>query len=229
MTLLEARGLCKYYRQGTRAEVRALHDVSLTVARGGFTLLTGPSGSGKTTLLALLGALERPTRGQVFFDGRDLGPLSDVARARARRRMGFVFQDFSLIPALPVWENITYPLIPRRVRTRARYQLAQALLAQLGLGDRLLARPRELSGGEQQRVAVARALAGQPEVLLADEPTSNLDPESGRALRALLAAVHREGKTVVVSSHDPALLELATASYRLEAGRLCLDERAGPG
>jgi putative ABC transport system ATP-binding protein len=229
MTLFETCGLCKYYRRGTRAEVRALHEVSLTIARGSFTVLTGPSGSGKTTLLALLGALERPTQGRVLFDGRDLGPLSDVALARTRRRMGFVFQDFSLIPALPVWENVTYPLIPRGVSTRGRYQRAQALLAQLGLEDRLRARPRELSGGEQQRVAVARALAGQPEVLLADEPTSNLDRESGRALLALLRAIHQEGKTVVVSSHDPAALELATASCKLEAGLLCLDEPANPG
>src|SRR5215212_5924304 len=115
MVQLETRALCKVFRQGTRAEVRALHDVSLTVARGSFTVLTGPSGSGKTTLLALLGALERPTRGQVLFDDRDLGPLSDVELARVRRRVGFVFQDFSLIPSLPVWENITYPLIPRGV------------------------------------------------------------------------------------------------------------------
>src|SRR5271157_3615017 len=131
MALLEARNVCKFYRLGSRAEVHALQDVSLTISRGSFTALTGPSGSGKTTLLALLGALERPTRGQVLFEERDLSACSDVALARLRRRMGFIFQDFSLIPNLPVWENITYPLIPRGVPGRRRHQLAQALLTRL--------------------------------------------------------------------------------------------------
>lgn len=218
--ILQTRGLCKCYRPGTRAEVRALHEVSLTVERGSCTVLSGPSGSGKTTLLALLGALERPTSGQVFFDGRDLGPLSDVELARVRRRIGFVFQDFALVAGLSVWENVTYPLIPRGMSRPQRYELARTLLDRLGLADRLMERPRALSGGEQQRVAVARALAGQPDVILADEPTSNLDPQSARTLVALLGDVHREGKTVVVSSHDPAIRELATAVHELASGRL---------
>jgi putative ABC transport system ATP-binding protein len=218
--LFETRGLCKHYRRGTRALVRALDDVSLAIAQGSFTVLAGPSGSGKTTLLCLLGALERPTRGQVLFEGRGLGPLSDVALARVRRRIGFVFQDFSLIPALPVWENVTYPLIPRGVPRRQRLQRAQELLARFQLQDRLNALPRELSGGEQQRVAVARALAGAPQVILADEPTSNLDRQSGTILLGLLSTFHEEGKTVVISSHDPAVLELATTTLVLDAGKL---------
>jgi putative ABC transport system ATP-binding protein len=218
--LLEARDLRRYFRPGGRAEVRALDGVSLTIPRGSFAVLTGPSGSGKTTLLALLGALDRPTSGHVLFDGRDLGPFSDVELARVRRRVGFVFQDFPSLPGLPIWENVTYPLIPRGVPRHERRRRAQELLGRLGLGDRLDARPRELSGGEQQRVSVARALAGRPDVILADEPTSNLDPESGRALLELLRAIHQEGTTVVVSSHDPAVLELATAAFALRAGRL---------
>jgi putative ABC transport system ATP-binding protein len=220
MSILEARQLCKFYRAGRAAEVRALEDVSLDVPAGSFTLLTGPSGSGKTTLLALLGGLERPTRGQVVFAGRDLSGCSDTELARLRRRLGFVFQDFALIAGLPVWENITYPLIPRGVSGTERYRLARDLLTRFGLADRLAARPRELSGGEQQRVAVARALAGRPEVVLADEPTSNLDEAAGAAVIALLRQAHAEGTTVVASSHDPRLAAVATRVCQLEAGRL---------
>lgn len=218
--ILETRNLWKCFRKGAGHKVQALQDVSVTIAQGSFTVLTGPSGSGKTTLLALLGALERPSRGQVIFLGRDLGSFSDVELSRSRRRMGFVFQDFSLIPALPVWENITYPLIPRGVPRAARYARAQALLARFALDDKLLANPNDLSGGEQQRVALARALAGGPEVLLADEPTSNLDPEASRIVLGLLREVHAEGRTVILASHEAQALGLATKVYELAKGRL---------
>jgi putative ABC transport system ATP-binding protein len=219
MSVLEARSIGKIYRSGSGAVVRAVDGVSLAIPRGGCAVLTGPSGSGKTTLLALLGGLDRPTHGQVFFDGRDLSTFSDAALARARRRMGFVFQDFALIPNLPVWENVTYPLIPRGVPGRRRRELAGALLDRLGIPDKALARPRELSGGEQQRVAVARAIAGEPEVLFADEPTSNLDAGSAGAVLAVLREFHAAGKTVVVSAHDPQLTALATETFELRAGR----------
>src|SRR5262249_54830717 len=143
-----------------------LDEVSLSIEQGSFTVVTGRSGSGKTTLLALLGALERPTRGRVLFAGKDFGDCSDVELARIRRRMGFVFQDFSLIPNLSAGENITYPLIPRGVPRAERQRRAQELLSRFGIGGKLTARAKELSGGEQQRVALARALAGQPEVVL---------------------------------------------------------------
>jgi putative ABC transport system ATP-binding protein len=218
--LFETQKLCKYYRQGTRTEMRALHDVCLSIDGGSFAVLVGPSGSGKTTLLALLGALDRPTRGQILFGGRDLTPLSDVELTRFRRRIGFVFQDFALIPGLPAWENVTYPLIPRGVPRRQRLQIAHTLLEQLGLQNRMQALPRELSTGEQQRVAVARALAGQPEVVLADEPTASLDRQAGDALLALLRQIHQHGTTVIVGSHDPAVRALATAVYELHEGQL---------
>ena len=218
--ILEVRHLCKTYRAGSSGEVRALQDVSLTVPAGSFTLLYGPSGSGKTTLLALLGGLERPTRGQVFFAGRDLSNCSDVQLARLRRRMGFVFQDFALIPGLPAWENVTYPLIPQGVAAGERYRRAMELLAHFGLSSRLTARPRELSGGEQQRLAIARALVSQPELLLADEPTSNLDEGAGREVITLLRQAHSEGKTVVASSHDPQFFPLATRLCELKAGQI---------
>jgi putative ABC transport system ATP-binding protein len=220
MSLLAARNVCKFHRTGAKAEVRAVEDVSLAVARGGFVALTGPSGSGKTTLLALLAALERPSRGQVLLDGQDLGTFSDVALARVRRRTGFVFQDFLLLPDLPVWENLTYPLIPRGVPRARRRDLAGSLLARLGIADKFGARPQELSGGEQQRVAIARALAGEPEIVFADEPTSNLDPATAGDVLALLRQLHAEGKTLVVATHDAQLIALAAQTYELRAGRL---------
>jgi putative ABC transport system ATP-binding protein len=218
--ILEARQLSKSFRIGTAREVRALQEVSMSIAAGSFCALTGPSGCGKTTLLALLGALERPTSGQVLFQGRDLSVFSDVELARARRHMGFVFQDFSLVPALRVWENITYPLIPRGVPRADRYAKAQALLERFTLADRLLARPKELSGGEQQRVALARALAGDPAIIFADEPTSNLDPEAAAIVLSLLQVLHAEGRTIILATHEPRALELATNIYELHKGKL---------
>jgi putative ABC transport system ATP-binding protein len=223
MLLLQTRHLGKHYRSGSETRgrpVRALEDVSLTIERGSFVVLTGPSGSGKTTLLALLGALERPTEGQVLLEDRDLSVLSGVELARVRRRLGFVFQNFSLIPGLPIWENITYPLIPRGITSRRRLEIARSLLENLGLSDRFASRPRELSGGEQQRVAIARALAGSPEVLLADEPTSNLDPDSGKNLLDLIKKSYAAGMTVILAGHDPRAMPFATHVFELEAGRL---------
>ena len=220
MSFLETNYVGKCFREGSAAEVWALRDVSLAISKASFTVLTGPSGSGKTTLLALLGALDRPSRGQVLLEGRNLTRFSDVELARVRRRMGFVFQNFALIPMLPIWENITYPLIPRAIPRAERYRLAQSLLSDCGMADKILKRPDELSAGEQQRVAVARAVAGQPEVLLADEPTSNLDRSTGRSLILLLQGFRASGKTVIVASHDAEVVSLADEVYELELGRL---------
>jgi putative ABC transport system ATP-binding protein len=217
--LLDARGLCKHYFAGSSV-VRALDGVSLRIARGSFTVLTGPSGSGKTTLLALLGALERPTSGQILFQGQGLRELSDVGLARVRRRVGFVFQNFSLIPNLSAGDNVTYPLIPRGVRANERRAIAEEMLQRVGMPDKLGMRPRQLSGGEQQRVAIARALAGDPEVVLADEPISNLDPSSGSAVVSLLREIHAAGTTVVLATHDPAIVSLAGTVVELEAGKI---------
>jgi putative ABC transport system ATP-binding protein len=216
MAILEAHAVCKSYGTG----VQALRDVSLSVEAGSFTAITGPSGSGKTTLLALTGALAYPTKGTVHFDGRDLGRCSDAERTRVRRRMGFAFQSFALIARLPVWENITYPLIPRGIPRAERYRRAVDLLTRLGLANRLMARPEELSGGEQQRAAFARALAGEPEVILADEPTSNLDPSMADVVVEMLRERHARGATVLVATHDPKLLERAGAVFRMEGGRI---------
>jgi putative ABC transport system ATP-binding protein len=196
--------------------------VTLAVLRGSFTALTGASGSGKSTLLALMSALDRPTSGQVLFDGNDLASFSGPALARVRRRMGFIFQDFALIPDLSVWENITYPLIPRAVPRARRRHIAQSLLDRFGPADRMMSPARELSGGEQQRVAIARALAGEPEILFADEPTSNLDPVTANAVKTLLVELSSGGTTVVIATHDPQLSAQATHRHELRAGRLVL-------
>jgi putative ABC transport system ATP-binding protein len=208
--LFEAEAVCKRYRAPGRPDVIALDGLTLAIERGALTALTGPSGSGKTTLLALLGLLERPTSGRIVFDGKEMTNCSDVELARARRRMGFVFQDFALIPGLTAMDNITYPLIPRGVPRAERRSRAMALLERFGLAGRAEARARELSGGEQQRVAIARALAGDPEAVLADEPTSNLDAETAGVLLEALRGLHMAGRTVVVATHDPRLIEAAS-------------------
>jgi len=213
--LLEARAVAKAYG----STVSVLADVSLSVPGGSLVVVTGPSGSGKTTLLGLLGALMRPTSGAVLFAGQALNPLSDVGLARVRRRIGFVPQDFGLIPGLSVWENVSYPLIPRGIRIAQRRRAAEETLDRLGLADRRTARARVLSGGEQQRVAIARALVGQPEAVLADEPTSNLDELSAAAVISLLDEVRQAGGAVVVSSHDPRILARATEVCELSRGR----------
>lgn len=217
MTQLEARQVGKCFRQGSEGEVWALRDHSLVIPRGSFLVLVGPSGCGKTTLLGLLGALDRPTQGQVFWEGRDLSVCSDVELARVRRRLGFVFQNFALIPKLPLWENITYPLIPRGVSRAERFEIARTLLARFGLTSKLLKTPQELSTGEQQRIAVARALAANPDVILADEPTSNLDRPTATTLLTCLQEFHASGRTLIVSSHDPELVRLATTVHELNA------------
>jgi ABC-type lipoprotein export system ATPase subunit len=218
--LLEAQNLTKTHRAGTRFEVPALQDVSLCVSAGSAVGLTGASGSGKTTLLTLLGALDRPTSGRVLFHGRDLQNDSNAALTRIRQKIGFVFQDFALIPSLSVWENITYPLIPRGVFARERRKLAELLLEQLRIPAKLDEFPQSLSGGEQQRVAIARALAGQPEMILADEPTSNLDATSTREVVSLLKTAHAGGTTLILSSHDQQLMATVDTVYRLDSGRL---------
>jgi ABC-type lipoprotein export system ATPase subunit len=220
MALIETRSACKFYRIETGAEVRAIDNVSLAVERGSFAIIEGPSGSGKSTLLALLGALVRPTRGHVLLDGNDLGDASDVELTRVRRRIGFVFQSSLLISRLPVWENITYSLIPHGVPRVKRFELAQELLQRVALSDKMNECPEQLSGGERQRVALARALAGNPEILIADEPTSNLDPHTATHVVSMIQERHAKGCTVVVASHATELLPIATHVFELQQGKL---------
>ena len=218
--ILEARAVsCRFPVEGGGASV-ALDRVSLTVPRGAFACVTGPSGSGKTTLLAVLGLLERPTEGEVLVDGRTASGISDAERARRRREIGFVFQASPMLRGAPVWENVTAARVPLGVPASARRREAATALARVGLEALLYARPERLSGGERQRVGVARAIVSSPALLVADEPTSNLDEESGESVGALLAALHASGTTIVVATHDPRLLARAQATFALRRGAL---------
>lgn len=217
--LLEARGVGKRFHAGTDAEVRALDGVSFEVPRGAFVVVSGPSGSGKSTLLALLGTLERPTAGTVLVDGADASAIPESARARLRRRLGFAFPGGPMLPRLPLWENLTLGLVPRGAGVPERREAARAALARLGLEGKLRARAEELSTGELQRAALARALCGRPDAILADEPLANLDADAARLVVAALAEFQRAGGTVVAASHSADAFPAATATCRLESGR----------
>ncbi|MFE6870118.1 ABC transporter ATP-binding protein [Kitasatospora sp. NPDC057692] len=202
--------------------VHALRGVSFTIGRGELTALKGRSGSGKTTLLNLVGGLDSPTGGTITLDGSDLGGLDEEGRLALRRdRLGFVFQSFGLLPVLTAAENVGVPMRLRKVPAAQREERARTLLALVGLADHANQRPGELSGGQQQRVAIARALANEPDLIIADEPTGQLDSETGRAIMELLRAVVRsEGVTVLVATHDPNLMELADRVVELRDGRI---------
>ena len=202
--------------------VHALRDVDLQVDRGELVAVRGRSGSGKTTLLSLLGGLDRPTSGEVRIDGRSLGEMDadDLVELR-RSKVGFIFQAFGLLSILSAAENVEVPLRLVRAAPAARDDRVSVLLELVGLGDRGRHRPHELSGGEQQRVAIARALANRPDVLLADEPTGQLDSATGRSIMGLLRAVVRsEGVTAIIATHDPLIIDLADRVVELRDGRL---------
>jgi putative ABC transport system ATP-binding protein len=218
--LLEARNVSVRYHAGATTEVRAISDVSLVVTRGAFVAVTGPSGCGKTTLLCVLGTLLEPVSGSVFVDGHDVASASQAERSRIRRRMGFAFQGAPMLRGLPLWDNITHGLIPRGEPVARRRALAAMLLDRIGLASKMSVPPEELSGGERQRAGLARALASTPEVLIIDEPTSNLDRASADVILTLVAEFHFLGGTVVLASHDPAALAPATTTLVLEEGRV---------
>jgi putative ABC transport system ATP-binding protein len=210
----------KTYRLG-KLNVTALAGVSLRVAAGEFLAVAGPSGSGKTTLLNLIGCLDTPSAGEIAIDGEPVTRLSPGRRADLRaRKLGFVFQTFNLIPVLTAWENVEYPLLIHRrggdVATRVKRALEQ-----VGLGDRARHRPAELSGGQQQRVAIARALVGEPALVLADEPTANLDSQTAHEIVELMRSLNRErGITFVFSTHDPRIMKAADRVLAMSDGRL---------
>ncbi len=214
------RKVTRTYRRG-HSIVPALRGLYLSIEAGGFVTIMGPSGSGKSTLMHLLGGLDRPDEGEVLLDGQDVGQLSDDRLAELRGRLlGFVFQGFNLLSTLSALENVELPMIFQRVDRGQRRDRAQRLLQQVGLEERTDHKPAELSGGEQQRVAVARALANDPQILLADEPTGNLDSESGGQIMDLLAWLNDErDATVVVVTHDPDVARYADWIIRLKDGQ----------
>jgi ABC-type lipoprotein export system ATPase subunit len=217
---IRVTGLNKSFVMG-RETVTALDGVDLTIEANTFSAVIGPSGSGKSTLLYLLGGLDRPTAGQMEVGGQALEALDENALAVYRRRtVGFIFQSFNLIASMTALENVGFPMRFARVSRRARAARALDLLKQVGLENRAYHRPTELSGGQQQRVAVARALVNNPQLILADEPTGNLDTHSGAAIMQLLSDLHRQGRTVLVVTHDPRMARFATHTIRLLDGRV---------
>jgi putative ABC transport system ATP-binding protein len=220
MPILEAREATKTFTTSAGREIRAVDGVSLTIEAGTCWALTGPSGSGKSTLLALLGAIDRPTSGEIYFDGKPLTELSDIGLAGIRRRVGFVFQNFALLPQLAVWENVTYPLVPRGTKRGQRLSAARQALERLGLADRLFDPAGTLSGGEQQRVALARALVAGPEVVFADEPTNQLDESSANDVLGVFRELLLAGTTLVFATHEARLMTLATHVAEMRAGKL---------
>lgn len=201
--------------------VRALDGVDLEIEPGTLTLVMGPSGSGKSTLLYLLGGLDRPTAGEIWVDGQRLDQMDENRLAIFRRdKMGFIFQSFNLVQSMSAMENIAFPMQFARAPEQKRAARSLELLSRVGLGNRGSHRPGELSGGQQQRVAIARALVNDPALILADEPTGNLDTASGAAIMQLLADLHSEGRTVLVVSHDPRMARFATHQIYLLDGRI---------
>ncbi|PKN55673.1 MAG: macrolide ABC transporter ATP-binding protein [Deltaproteobacteria bacterium HGW-Deltaproteobacteria-14] len=224
--IITARDVTKVYKQG-KVEVLALRGVDLDVGQGEFVVLAGPSGSGKSTLLNLIGALDHPTEGSILVAGREITHLSRSVAARFRlTSLGFVFQAYNLVPVLTCYENAEYTLALAGVPRTERRRLVVPLLERVGLGDMLTRKPHELSGGQQQRIAVVRAIASRPALVLADEPTANLDSEtSGNLLDLMLELNAEHGTTFVFASHDPDLIARARRVVRLKDGRIDGDER----
>ena len=201
--------------------VHALETVNLHVPKGEFLAVTGPSGSGKTTLMNILGCLDRPTNGTYLLNGQPVSDLTGSSAADIRnQKIGFVFQSFNLISSMSALENVELPLLLRGVSRKERRKIAREALSRVGLGQRADHRPAELSGGQQQRVAIARVLAADPPLILADEPTGNLDAVTGRGILSILDGLHREGRTIVMITHDPAVAAAAPRTLRMENGRL---------
>jgi len=223
-TFIRTADLKKNFLMG-RETVYALAGVDLEIERNSFTVIMGPSGSGKSTLLYLIGGLDRPTSGRIEVGGLAINALDENALALYRRRMvGFIFQSFNLISSMTAVENVAFPMRFAGVARNRRRKRALELLEQVGLGNRASHRPTELSGGQQQRVAIARALINDPQLIVGDEPTGNLDTASGNAIMHVLADLHRGGRTVLVVTHDPRMIRFATHTIRLLDGRIVGEE-----
>lgn len=218
--LVEIRDVCKVYNPGEN-EVRALDHVTVCIDRGEFVAIIGQSGSGKSTLMNMLGCLDVPTSGIYCLNGQDVSELDDNELSDIRNReIGFIFQGFNLIPNLTALENVELPLIYRRVGKHKRRELSQVALEKVGLGNRMEHKPAEMSGGQQQRVAIARAIAQAPPVILADEPTGNLDSHSTQEIMEILQELHREGRTVILITHDNEIAAQAKRIIKIKDGRI---------
>ncbi len=221
--MIAMRGITKRYVMGDQ-EVRALDGVDVDIKRNEYVALIGASGSGKSTLMNLLGCLDTPTSGSYLLNGRDTATLDDTELARVRNReIGFVFQSFHLLPRMSVLDNVAQPLVYRGTPRGERLKRARESLDRVGLGNRLSHRPNQLSGGQRQRVAVARALVGEPSILLADEPTGNLDTRTSAEIMALFDALHGQGQTVIVVTHEPDIAAHCRRTVRMSDGRIVED------
>ena len=218
MSLIRFENIHKIYEMGTQ-QVKALNDVSMSFEKGSFWAIMGASGSGKSTMMNILGCLDRPTSGQYFLEDQDVSLLNDDSLSDIRLRyVGFVFQSFNLIPQLTVQRNIELPLYYLGLDADQSSKRAKEVALKVGLGDRLNHRPAELSGGQMQRVAIARALAGKPHIILADEPTGNLDSSTGEQIMDLLAELNTEGKTIIMVTHEPNIAAYATKRLHMKDG-----------
>ncbi|MGB2963058.1 MAG: ABC transporter ATP-binding protein [Anaerolineales bacterium] len=231
-SIIAGKDLVKIYQMG-EFEVRALDGASIQVQEGEFIAIMGPSGSGKTTLMNVLGCLMSPTSGEYFLDGEDVSDLDKVELAHIRnRKLGFIFQSYNLLARTPALQNVILPLFYDRTSTltdEEQLEKAATILESVGLGDRIYHEPQELSGGQQQRVSVARALVNDPVMVLADEPTGNLDSKSGAEIMELLVSLNKQGTTIVMVTHDPAIAEYTDRTIHLLDGKVEREIRNGKG
>ena len=227
MVILKLTDICKDYQQG-KEPVRVLKNVNLTVEKGDYLAIMGPSGSGKTTLMNIIGCLDVPTSGNYELDGRDLRDLSDDDLADIRNKhLGFVFQSFHLMPKLTAQDNVALPLLYAGVPLKERRERAAEALKAVGLEERMDFLPNQLSGGQCQRVAIARAMVGKPDLLLADEPTGALDTKAGNQIMEIFEGLSREGMTIIMITHEPAIAACAHKTYRILDGELYTDQEGG--
>ncbi len=224
--MISMKGIRKVYSMG-RMDVEALRGIDLDIAANEYVAVVGPSGSGKSTLMNILGCLDTPTSGEYLLSGEAVGGLDRNRLAEIRnKRIGFVFQNFNLLPYASALENVELPLLFGGVGTRERHERAAAMLARVGLEDRMEHKPTELSGGQMQRVAIARALVNDPAIVLADEPTGNLDSASGQAIVSLFRELHAGGQTIVLITHDSGIARLASRVVRMQDGAIVEDRSA---
>ena len=224
--LIEVRNVYKIYNPGEN-EVHALDGISVTIDRGEFVAIVGHSGSGKSTFMNMLGCLDSPTSGDYFLNGVNVAGMTDDELSDIRnQQIGFIFQGFNLIPSLTAQENVELPLIYRGIPKAEREALSREALAQVGMGERMTHKPSELSGGQQQRVAIARAIAARPPIIMADEPTGNLDTRSGEDVMQILHELNAEGRTIVLITHDNDIARQATRAIRIIDGKVVSDTLA---
>jgi len=226
-SLIKLENVWKIYQLG-KVELTVLKEMNLEINRGSFVSIIGPSGSGKSTLLNIIGCLDIPTKGKIFLDGQDIQKLSEDELAKIRgKKIGFVFQQFNLLSNLTAIENVVLPMVFQKIPEEKRFGRAKKLLEMVGLGERIFHKPAELSGGEQQRVAIARALANNPEMLITDEPTGNLDSKSGEMIMEILKELYQKGeRTIIVVTHDPQIASFSKEVVHIKDGQIVSDHEA---